>query len=133
MTYAQFRGSAVFPVLLALSVSGWMGICIGSAHGWITSEPFFDAPGVWGNLNTSLSIEASIATSLLLMDMARSDALLRKQLAKIDEQADLIARQMVVTQHMIEAQLALIERIGNVGRGGAADPVAGVGLGDGVR
>lgn len=129
MTYAQFRGSAAFPALLASVVASWIGWSVTIAHGWLPRNGIADIPGEWGTLNVALSIEASVATSLLLMDMARSEAVARQHLARVEEQAGLIAKQMVVTQHMIEAQLALIERIGDVGPG--ADPDAGVGLGEG--
>lgn len=89
-----------------------MGWSIGVAHGWLAASEIADVPGDWGSLNVGLSIEASVATSLLLMDMARSEVLLRRQISNLESQAQVLAGQMQVLQHMVESQLALIEQLG---------------------
>lgn len=125
--YARFRGSPAFPALLALCVASWMAWSFSVARGLLPHSGAADVPGEWGTLNCALSIEASVSTSLLLMDMARSEVLLRRQLARIEEQAGLHAQQMQILQHMVESQLALIERFGgaDVARVGPAGACAG--------
>ncbi|MGH6714577.1 MAG: hypothetical protein ACREDC_00135 [Bradyrhizobium sp.] len=124
VAYARFRGSAAFPALLILAIASWMAWSISVAHGWLPLNGVVDTPGEWGSLNVALSMEASISTSLLLMDMARSEVLLRRQLTRMEKQNEVLV-------HMVESQLAILARLGDsdVEAVGATGPAPNTGLG----
>lgn len=130
--YARFRGSTAFPLLLVGAVVGWMAWSILAADGIVWGRRITDIPGEWGSLNIALSFEASVSTSLLLMDLARSERLQKRQLARLEELAVTNSRQLVVLQHMVESQLTLIEQLTggvHVAALGAARADAGAGVG----
>jgi len=81
-TYAKFRGSVWFLIVLAAIVGFWI------IWNLIPGLPHFDDPE-FGRLNLALSTEASLSVALLIIAGDKQDRLQRQQL--------------VYMQHLLEA------------------------------
>lgn len=99
-----------------------IGICLfcGSWAVWnlLPGLPHFDDPAL-GRLTTILSIEASIAASLILAHNERAEAIDRKQ----EERHEKLLRYIA---DMLEAQIVTMKGISNVAP--HADPAANPGM-----
>lgn len=82
--YAKFRGSYWFLVALGTFVALWIGF-----HIWKAVDPGL------GDYNSILSTEASVATTLLIIDLAKNEIMQRKQLKYIE--------------HLMEAMYAMLQ------------------------